>query len=80
MFMGCAVGTSIANAIEVTGLPQLVAAFHSLVGLAACATAFGSLLASADHTMSAVHSIATFLASVIGAVTVSGSIVAFGKL
>nr|AAK18179.1 nicotinamide nucleotide transhydrogenase [Acetabularia acetabulum] len=80
MLAGAAIGASIANSIEVTGLPQLVAAFHSLVGLAACFTAFGSLLVSGDHTMSAVHSVSTFIASIIGAVTVSGSIVAFGKL
>eukprot|EP01025_Chloroclados_australasicus_P021465 TRINITY_DN2258_c1_g1_i1.p1 TRINITY_DN2258_c1_g1~~TRINITY_DN2258_c1_g1_i1.p1 ORF type:complete len:1160 (-),score=185.00 TRINITY_DN2258_c1_g1_i1:305-3673(-) len=79
MLTGCVIGASIANNIQVTSLPQLVAAFHSLVGLAACATAFGSQLVVGDHS-SIVHSISTFIASVVGAVTVSGSIVAFGKL
>lgn len=64
-------------------LPQTVAAFHSLVGLAACGTALGDY---AHHmhdpaaTADAVRMSAVYLASFIGGATATGSVVAFGKL
>ena len=86
ILIGGSIGTFIALRIEMTALPQLVAAFHSLVGLAAVFVAaaafydpvsfnigeFGSINTSSLVEMS----IGTF----IGAVTFSGSILAFGKL
>jgi len=86
ILLGGLIGTFIALKIEMTALPQLVAAFHSLVGLAAVFVAgaafydpasfnigdFGSIPSSSLVEMS----IGTF----IGAVTFSGSILAFGKL
>ena len=86
ILVGGLIGTFIALKIEMTALPQLVAAFHSLVGLAAVFVAgaafynptsfnigeFGSIPTSSLIEMS----IGTF----IGAVTFSGSILAFGKL
>ena len=84
--IGGAIGSFIAWKIEMTALPQLVAAFHSLVGLAACFVAaaayyrpeaygIGEFLAI--HTSSLVE---MTLGLAIGAVTFTGSIIAFGKL
>jgi H+-translocating NAD(P) transhydrogenase subunit beta len=84
--IGGGIGTFIARKIEMTALPQLVAAFHSLVGLAAC------FVAAAAYYRPEAYGIGEFLdirsASLIemtlglaiGAVTFTGSIIAFGKL
>lgn len=75
---GALVGGVLASGVGPTELPQTVAAFHSLVGLAAMAGAAGEFLGSSDlgtGTLSAIY-----LATLIGGVTFSGSIVAFGKL
>merc|ERR1711953_621342 len=81
---GALLGTTIAKKIEITDLPQLVAAFHSLVGMAACLTCFATYL---DHypdfaTNPAATMIKTscFLGTYIGGVTFTGSLVAYGKL
>jgi len=81
---GAAIGTGIAKKIEITDLPQLVAAFHSLVGLAAVLTCVATYLdhypgfaTAADATM--VKS-AIFLGTFIGGVTFTGSLIAYGKL
>lgn len=74
-------GQQIAQRVDPTSLPQTVAAFHSLVGLAASAAAVGDYLNTADTTqLDGVHLASIYLASVIGAVTFTGSLVAFGKL
>ena len=86
ILIGGAIGTSIALKIEMTALPQLIAAFHSLVGLAAVMVA-----GAAFHNPSAygigdsgnipvVSLIEMSFGSTIGAITFSGSIIAFGKL
>jgi H+-translocating NAD(P) transhydrogenase len=75
---GAAVGGVVASGVGPTELPQTVAAFHSLVGLAAMAGAAGEFLGSdalGQGTLSAIY-----LATLIGGITFSGSIVAFGKL
>lgn len=76
---GAAIGAFLASKVGPTELPQTVAAFHSLVGLAAMAGAAGEFFANGGAldagTMSAIY-----LATFIGGVTFSGSIVAFGKL
>lgn len=64
-------------------LPQTVAAFHSLVGLAAAGTAIGDYMLHMHDpvaTADAVRMSAVYLASFIGGATATGSIVAFGKL
>ena len=64
-------------------LPQTVAAFHSLVGLAAAGTAVGDYMLHMNDpaaTADAVRMSAVYLASFIGGATATGSIVAFGKL
>merc|ERR1712186_98573 len=81
---GGLLGTGIAKKIEITDLPQLVAAFHSLVGMAAMLTCFATYL---DHfpvfaTVPAATMIksALFLGTYIGGVTFTGSLIAYGKL
>eukprot|EP00538_Stauroneis_constricta_P012665 CAMPEP_0119547806 /NCGR_PEP_ID=MMETSP1352-20130426/1838_1 /TAXON_ID=265584 /ORGANISM="Stauroneis constricta, Strain CCMP1120" /LENGTH=1139 /DNA_ID=CAMNT_0007592843 /DNA_START=69 /DNA_END=3488 /DNA_ORIENTATION=+ len=77
--MGAAIGSVLASGVGPTELPQTVAAFHSLVGLAAMAGAAGEFLGNpgslATGTLSSIY-FATF----IGGVTFAGSVVAFGKL
>lgn len=84
MGVGGAIGTVIAKKIEITDLPQLVAAFHSLVGLAAVLTCFATYIVDFPHfaTDPAANVIKTalFLGTFIGGVTFSGSLVAYGKL
>ncbi|XP_013771968.1 NAD(P) transhydrogenase, mitochondrial-like [Limulus polyphemus] len=84
MGAGGGIGLYIAKKIEITDLPQLVAAFHSLVGLAAVLTCFATYLVDFPHfaTDPAANAIKTalFLGTYIGGVTFSGSLVAYGKL
>lgn len=76
---GTGLGIAVASQVEITSLPQLVAAFHSLVGLAASLTAVASALQH-PGTADAMHATSEYLASGIGALTVTGSVVAFAKL
>lgn len=84
--VGGAIGTVIALKIQMTALPQLVAAFHSLVGLAAVFVAGAAFYSPASYGLGEVGQIGTAsliemsLGTAIGAVTFTGSIVAFGKL
>jgi NAD(P) transhydrogenase subunit beta len=84
--IGGTVGAVMAKRIAMTNMPQLVAAFHSLVGLAAVLTAgaalyspesFGIGMAGAIHAQSLVE---MSLGVAIGAITFSGSVIAFAKL
>lgn len=73
---GLALGTLIGAKAEVTQLPQLVALFHSFVGLAAVCAALGDfMLHGAASLLPSVYA-----ASIVGSLTVSGSLVAFAKL
>jgi NAD(P) transhydrogenase len=81
MGAGGAVGHYIGHRVEPTSLPQTVAAFHSLVGVAASAAAVGDYGNAADVTqLDKVHLASIYLAAIIGSVTTTGSLVAFGKL
>jgi len=86
VLIGGSIGTVVARKIEMTALPQLVAAFHSLVGLAAvfvAAAAFYNPEAYGIGTPGDIHTgsiIEMSLGLAIGAVTFSGSIIAFAKL
>lgn len=77
--LGGVVGATLASKVGPTELPQTVAAFHSLVGIAAMAGAAGEFLGNAGD-LSAGTLGAIYLAVFIGAVTFTGSIVAFSKL
>lgn len=73
----------VAKKVGPAELPQTVAAFHSLVGLAACGTAVGDYMNHMHDpaaTADAVRMSAVYLASFIGGATATGSVVAFGKL
>jgi NAD(P) transhydrogenase len=80
MGIGAVAGHQIAKRVDPTSLPQTVAAFHSLVGLAASAAAVGDYINSDPAQLDAVHKASIYLATVIGSVTFTGSLVAFGKL
>ncbi|KAJ1451677.1 NAD(P) transhydrogenase beta subunit-domain-containing protein [Pelagophyceae sp. CCMP2097] len=79
---GGGVGYLVASKVGPTELPQTVAAFHSLVGVAAAATAIGeySHLVHAGKTVDLPTSIALYAATWIGGITATGSVIAFGKL
>jgi NAD(P) transhydrogenase len=80
---GGGLGYLIAQRVDPTSLPQTVAAFHSLVGFAAAFTAIGDYLGhAATHpdALDGVRLTSIALATVIGGVTATGSIIAFGKL
>lgn len=70
------IGVMMARKVEMTAMPQLVAILHSFVGLAAVLVGFGSYHEGADT----VHLIEVFVGVFIGAITFTGSIIAWGKL
>lgn len=78
------IGIIVARKVEMTSMPQLVAILHSFVGLAAVLVGFGSyldpathLLPGAEHT---IHLVEVYIGVFIGAITFTGSIIAWGKL
>eukprot|EP01083_Nonionella_stella_P145386 455422_1 len=78
---GAAGGYAIANKAQVTELPQLVAAMHSAVGLAAAITSIASMMnPSGAHVAAGVHDAACWAGTFMGSVTFTGSVVAFAKL
>ena len=87
LVLGGGAGTIIALRIHMTEMPQLVAGFHSLVGLAAVLVATAALtnpgaysIVDGNGTIRLASAVEMSLASVIGAITFSGSVVAFTKL
>ena len=78
-----AIGIFYAKKVEMTEMPELVAILHSFVGLAAVLVGYNSYLdapEAATHAEHVIHLVEVFLGVFIGAVTFTGSIVAFGKL
>uniref|UniRef100_A0A7N8X110 proton-translocating NAD(P)(+) transhydrogenase n=1 Tax=Mastacembelus armatus TaxID=205130 RepID=A0A7N8X110_9TELE len=77
-------GLAIAKKIQITDLPQLVAAFHSLVGLAAVLTCVAEYMIEYPHfatdPAANLTKIVAYLGTYIGGITFSGSLVAYGKL
>jgi len=87
MAVGGVFGTGVARKIPMTHMPQLVAAMHSLVGLAAVMIAVSALynpaaygIAHADGGLGVASRIELFLGTFIGAITFTASLIAFGKL
>ena len=81
--VGAIIGAIVGQRVEMTGMPQLVAALHSFVGLAAVFIGFNSdMVGTIDLSRAEVviHEIEIFLGVFIGAVTFTGSIIAYGKL
>lgn len=82
--IGAGLGLYKGSRVEVTELPQLVALFHSAVGLAAVLVSFASLiehpLVDPPTSMDIIHKVSVYLGTFIGGVTFTGSLVAYGKL
>ena len=81
--VGGGIGLFAARRVKMTDMPELVAILHSLVGLAAVTVGFASFLDGGAHFTGVertIHDVETYLGVLIGAVTLSGSVIAFGKL
>ncbi len=84
LVVGGSIGLVAAKKVQMTQMPELVAAMHSLVGLAACLVGFASYVDTsivfptvAEKT---IHEVEIYVGIFIGAITFSGSVIAFGKL
>lgn len=84
LVVGGSIGLVAAKKVQMTQMPELVALMHSLVGLAACLVGFASYVDTStvfpSHAEKVIHEVEVYIGILIGAVTFSGSIVAFGKL
>jgi len=83
LVVGGSIGLYAARKVRMTQMPELVAAMHSLVGLAACLVGFASYVDTSivfTGAEKAIHEVEIYLGILIGAVTFSGSVIAFGKL
>ena len=78
--IGQYIGISVARAVEMENLPELVAGFHSLTGLAAVLVGIASQLGVGAHFSSTARLVETFLGVSVGAATFSGSVAAAAKL
>jgi NAD(P) transhydrogenase subunit beta len=81
--VGGAIGLYAARKVQMTQMPELVALMHSLVGLAACFVGFASYIDTSvvyEGAEKTIHEVEIYLGILIGAVTFSGSVIAFGKL
>jgi NAD(P) transhydrogenase len=82
--LGGAIGSRIASKVAITELPQLIAAFHSFVGLAAVLSSTAAYMVEFTHLASdpssVIKKLAMFFGTFIGGVTFTGSLIAFGKL
>ncbi len=83
ILIGGSIGLALARRVQMTQMPELVAILHSLVGLAAVMVGFANFMDPSVHfegVEQTIHDIETYLGILIGAVTFSGSVIAFGKL
>jgi len=81
--VGGAIGVYVASRVEMTQMPQLVAILHSFVGLAAVFVGIASYIDPGTHfegTEKTIHEVEIYLGVFIGAITFTGSVIAFGKL
>lgn len=78
------IGVLVAQKVEMTAMPQLIAILHSFVGLAAVLVGFGSYIdpvsQETGHADYIIHLIEVFVGVFIGAITLTGSVIAWGKL
>ncbi len=83
LVVGGGIGLYAARVVKMTQMPELVALMHSLVGLAACLVGFASYVDTSVQFSGAekmIHEVEIYVGILIGAVTFSGSLIAFGKL
>jgi NAD(P) transhydrogenase subunit beta len=83
LVVGGCIGLLAAKKVQMTQMPELVALMHSLVGLAACLVGFASYVDTSTVYQGAeksIHEMEIYIGILIGAITFSGSIIAFGKL
>jgi len=80
LLIGALIGTPIARRVEMTQMPELIAAFHSFVGMAAVLVGFNSFAVPAESGSGAVHLVEVALGVLIGAYTFTGSVIAYLKL
>ena len=83
LVVGGGIGLYAARVVKMTQMPELVALMHSLVGLAACLVGFASYVDTSIQLTGAekaIHEVEIYVGILIGAVTFSGSLIAFGKL
>ena len=83
MLIGGAIGAFLASRVQMTEMPELVAILHSFVGLAAVLVGFASYLDPDSHhtgVEGTIHNVEIYLGILIGALTFTGSVTAFGKL
>ena len=83
LVIGGGVGLYAAKVVKMTQMPELVALMHSLVGLAACLVGFASYVDTSmplQGVEKTIHEVEIYVGILIGAITFSGSLIAFGKL
>ncbi len=83
LVIGASIGLIAARRIQMTEMPELVAVLHSLVGIAAVSVGYANFMGHGGQLTGielTIHDIETYIGVLIGAVTFSGSVIAFGKL
>jgi NAD(P) transhydrogenase subunit beta len=83
LLVGGSIGLLVAKRVQMTAIPELIAILHSLVGLAAIMVGYANFADASSHFTGidlTIHDIETYVGVLIGAITFSGSITAFGKL
>lgn len=83
LLVGGSIGLLVAKRVQMTAIPELIAILHSLVGLAAIMVGYANFADASSHFTGidlTIHDIETYVGVLIGAITLSGSITAFGKL
>ena len=83
MLIGALIGLTVAYRVQMTEMPELVAVLHSFVGMAAVLIGFSTYLDGSDGYVGVakvIHEVEIYIGVLIGAVTFSGSVIAFGKL
>jgi proton-translocating NAD(P)+ transhydrogenase subunit beta len=83
LLIGGTIGTKAAFKVQMTQMPELVAIMHSLVGMAAVLVGYANFIdptATLTGVEKSIHEVEIYVGILIGAVTFSGSVIAFGKL